>query len=64
MAFAALLLGGIVGFISFLMALLVLDYGVLAAFGLYMSTGLGSAILIMSLAWLPVWTRAEDAKPA
>ena len=60
MAFAALLFGGTIGIISFLMALLVLDDGLLTAFSIYLSAGFGSAFLLIGFALLPAWTRPED----
>ena len=60
MAILAFLLGGVFGTVSFLTALLLLDYSFLAAVGLYFSVGYGSALLIMALAWLPVWPRTAE----
>ena len=40
MAIISVLVGGIAGFISFLMAFFVYDYSILGAFGLYFGVGL------------------------
>ena len=60
MAFAALLFGGTIGIISFLMALMVLDYGLLTALSIYLSAGFGSAVLLIGFALTSAWTRPED----
>lgn len=63
MAIPAVLLGGILGFMSFLAALAV-DYSFLAACGFYMCVGFGSALLIMALGWLPVWAHLAETRSA
>ena len=52
MAIAATLLGGILGFMSFLIALLVLDYSFISAFMLYMAVSMGTVALTVAIAFL------------
>lgn len=60
MAIAATLLGGILGFISFLIALLVLDYSFISAFMLYMATSIGTIALTVANAFLRF--RSDEAE--
>ena len=62
MAFVGLMLGGLIGSISFLIALLVLDLGLQSAVGLYFSTGFGSALLVIGFALLPGRRNPDEIK--
>lgn len=59
MAIIATLLGGIIGFASFLIALLAFDAGFLVACAIYIMSGFSTTALIIITALIP--TRADDA---
>ena len=58
MAVIAVLLSGIISFIGFLTALLVFDFGLLAAFAIYMTSGIATGIVFIAAAIFP--TRRPD----
>lgn len=64
MAVLAFMLGGVLGFVSFLTAFFILDYSFLAAVGLYFSVGFVTALLIITLPWLPGWPTRAKTKSA
>ena len=64
MAIPAILFGGMLGFISFLMTLFAFDFGLFAACGFYFSVGLGSATLILIVGRVPQRTHESEAHSA
>ena len=60
MAIVVAVFGGILGFISFLTAILVLDYSILSACAVYMAVSMCAFALTMSWAWLTT-LRSRDA---
>ncbi|MGC1497150.1 MAG: hypothetical protein WA790_15165 [Sulfitobacter sp.] len=58
MAIIATLFGGIIGFISFLTALLAFDTTFLAACGIYIASGLIATTCMIAFAMIPM--REED----
>lgn len=63
MAIIVAAFGGILGFISFLTALLVLHYSFLSACAVYMAVSMSTFALTMSWAWLTT-SRPRDANIA
>ena len=57
MAIIVTLFGGIIGFVSFLTAMLVFDASFLAACGIYMAFGFGTTVCVITLTLIP--TRAD-----
>lgn len=53
MAIAATVMGGLIGFVSFLISLLALDHSFATSCGIYFATGLLTATLILIAASLP-----------
>ncbi len=66
MAIAATLLGAIFGFISFLIALLFLDYSFISACALYLAVGWGTIALSISAAVLRFYiaSHGNSERPA
>ena len=60
MAIVVAAFGGILGFISFLTAILVLDYSFLSACAVYMAVSMCAFALTMSWTWLTTF-RSRDA---
>ena len=58
MAIIATLFGGIIGFFSFLIALIAFDATFLAACGVYVATGFAATLCMIVLCLLPM--REED----
>ena len=64
MAIVATLFSGLLGFISFLTALLVLDYGFLSACALYITVGASSFAWTMAWAFLTFRSHEPDIRTA
>ncbi len=64
MAIIATLFGGIIGFVSFLTALLAFDATFLAACGIYMASGLITTACMIAFVLIPVRADKPDQQNA
>ncbi len=64
MAIIATLFGGIIGFVSFLTALLIFGTSFLAACGIYMAFGFATTVCVIAFTLIPTRSTEPEAHPA